>query len=110
MIIPKKPDDALLALVALGRIRGVYLAEGPTGSETRDTFCRITGEEQVLEGLWSTYRNFLVFQPGYDWVAIVPESLQRTVDAWRAFEKRYAPQLAELARLRKEREGVTWLA
>lgn len=100
----EKPTDILVRLCDLGWLHGLHIEQRQTGTDTADTFVKITGSNGKAEGRWYTYREFLELVPDHNSVCHVKEKYRRQVEDWSAFEKQNAKELAEYRRL-KEKYG-----
>lgn len=98
------PSDTLLKLCNIGHIHGLDIRQRQTGTDTADTFVKITGSSGELEGRWSTYEAYLDLRPGHDYVCSVKPGYVKIVQEWHQFCKDNAAELAEYERLRKKFE------
>lgn len=96
----EKPNEIVMKLCRLGRIHGLHIEQKQTGTDTAETFVKITGSNGKAYGLWETYREFLDLVPDYDSVCHVKALYARQVDDWLKFEKQNAKELSEYKRLK----------
>jgi hypothetical protein len=96
----KKPNEALLRLYEIGRIRGLLIEHKQTGTDTSDTFVTLTGSNNTLKGLWCTYSPYLDVEVGHYYVALIKQSARSIVYHWKEFEKKNTKELAEYKRLK----------
>jgi len=96
----EKPNKIVMKLCDLGWIHGLHIEQRQTGTDTAETFVKITGSNGKVEGRWHTYREFLDLVPSHNSVCHVKEKYVRQVDDWRKFEKQNAKELAEYKRLK----------
>ena len=102
----EKPNEIAVKLCGIGCIHGLYIEQRQTGTDTADTFVKITGSNGKAEGLWRTYREFLELVPDHNSVCHVKEKYARQVEDWRKFEKQNAKELAEYKRLKAKFDGA----
>lgn len=96
----EKPNEIVIKLCGIGSIHGLHIEQRQTGTDTAETFVKITGSDGKAEGLWDTYREFLDVVPDHDSVCHVKDKYARQVECWREFEKQNAKELAEYKRLK----------
>lgn len=96
----QKPKGTILKLVALGWIHGLHIEQQQTGTDTAETFCKITGSNGKLEGKWETYKEYLDVAPGHNYIAEVKRRHVNEVADWRTFEKENKKDLVEFERLK----------
>lgn len=101
----KKPNDVVLRLHALGWIHGLHIEQRQTGTDTADTFVKITGSNGKASGLWSTYEQHLDLTPDHNSICSLRRSDAEHVEAWERFERANAADLAEYKRLRAKFGG-----
>lgn len=102
----KKPPQALLALIDLGRIRGIIIDYKQTGNDTAETFCEILGyENRKVCGLWRTYSSYLDVKVDWSSIARIQPQFAKQASDWEAFELANQTELAEYNRLKAKFEG-----
>ena len=100
-IIMKKPHENAFKLYNLGRIKGLYLHQKQTGTDTTDTFASILGSQGDLQGvLWSDFSEFLDVQPWYDGIAKLKSHITYAVEQWNKYESENKEEYNEFLRLR----------
>jgi len=97
-----KPSQAMLKLIKIGRIHGVNIRQKQTGTDTADTFCTITGADGKVEGLWSTYSEYITVSPFFDGIAEVSPKAVKEYNEWIKFERENKKDLAEYKRLKEK--------
>ena len=96
----EKPNEILMKLCGLGWIHGLHIAQRQTGTDTAETFVKITGSNGKADGKWCSYREYLELVPGHNSVCHVKEKYVRQVEDWGEFKKQNAKELAEYKRLK----------
>ena len=96
----KKPNEALFKLAVLGWIQGLFIEQRQTGTDTVDTFCKITGDNGKTGGLWRTYERYLDVRVGHNYIAKLKQQYRKELVEWEAFEKQNREELAEYERLK----------
>lgn len=96
----EKPNEIVIKLYGLGCIHGLHIEQRQTGTDTAETFVKITGSNGKAEGKWHSYREYLELVPDHNSVCHVKEMYVRQVEDWRKFEKHNAKELAEYKRLK----------
>lgn len=99
-----KPNKNLIKLCELGYITEIKVSYRQTGTDTAETFVKITGSGGKVEGLWTTWNPYLRLRIDYNTIAEVVPHMQAEVEAWKDFEKKNAAELATYNRLKKKFE------
>ena len=101
----KKPNNNLLRLHEAGRIRGIFIEQKQTGSESADTFCVITCGNKTIKGLWSTYSHYIKFKPFHDGIACIYDEYINQLQKWFLYENDNERELKEYERLKAKFES-----
>tara|TARA_R110000850_G_scaffold269167_3_gene401033 strand:- start:2269 stop:2574 length:306 start_codon:yes stop_codon:yes gene_type:complete len=97
----KKPNQTIFDLIEIGTIHGLFIEQKQTGSESSDTFCKITGRRGECGGKWSSYKSYLDVQPDWCSVASVRNEYVKMATDWLVYEKENEIELKEYIRLKE---------
>jgi hypothetical protein len=95
-----------MKLASLGWIHGIHIEQHQTGTDTADTFCKITGSNGTASGLWSEYAQFLNVRPGHCYIAELKDDVRKQVEEWNEYERKNKAELATYKRLKAKFEGI----
>ena len=98
----KSPSAAMYKLYRLGPIHIISIEQRQTGTDTADTFCRLSGESGVASGPWSLYSKYLDVSVNHNSVARLRDSCRAQVELWKKWTDEHEADLAEFERLREK--------
>jgi hypothetical protein len=99
---PPRPNPMLMNLSRIGWLHGIHLQQRQTGTDSADTFCVITGSDGKVEGLWSSYSQYLEVRPDHNSIARISERWRKLIEVWDEYAKREQHDLAEYERLKRK--------
>lgn len=100
----KEPSEELLKLYGLGWIHGLHIEQRQTGTDTAETYCKITGSDGGCEGRWTQYSKYLSVKVGHNFVAEIKPQCVKEAEDWIDFKKKNRRELAEYKRLKEKFE------